>query len=167
MFKLAWSKNGTPNTLSGTADDCDITDLTAYKFNVFLSHEIPSGNIAGDISFNNNSNTVYASRKNTNGGGEVTQTSKTFHELNTNYGDVPAEGLFTVNYTCSISGEEKLTMLWQVNDSTAGETNAPERVEFVGKFVPSPDADITRIDYNNAESGDFAAGSNLSALGTD
>ena len=162
---MAWAKNGTPLTLGSTLDDLDITDLTAKIFNQFLVHEIASGNTAGDRTFNNNSNTVYAMRKATNGNADQLLTSKTFYELNTNIGTFG--DWFTVDNTISISGEEKLSLISLVNGSTAGAGTAPERVEFVGKFVPSPDADITRIDINNAESGGFLTGSNISALGTD
>ena len=37
----------------------------------------------------------------------------------------------------------------------------------MGKFVPSPDANITRIDINNPNGGSFDTNSNLSALGSD
>ena len=163
---MAWAKNGTPDTLGSAGDDLDITDLTAKIFNQFLTHVIASGNMAPDLTFNNNANTVYASSKSTNGGGASTQTSKAFHEFNTSLG-VWSSSEFYVNNTCSISGEEKLSIIFLATGGTAGAANAPERVEFVGKFVPSPDADITRIDNNNVESGDFDTSSNLSALGTD
>lgn len=166
MFELAWSKNGTPDTLGSSGDVLTISDLTASKFNVFLAHIPASGNMAPDLTYNNNSNTVYASRKSTNGLVESTQTSKAFHEFNTSLG-LWSSSEFYMNYTCSISAEEKLSIISLVTGGTAGAANAPERVEFVGKFVPSPDADITRIDNNNVESGSFATSSNLSALGTD
>jgi hypothetical protein len=163
---MAWAKNGTPDTLTTSGDTLTISDLTAKKFNQFLTHIAASGNMAPDLTFNNNSNTVYASRKSTNGGGTSTQTSKAFHEFNTSLG-VWSSSEFYVNNTCSISGEEKLSIIFLATGGTAGAGNAPERVEFVGKFVPSPDADITRIDNNNVESGSFDTDSNVSALGTD
>jgi len=159
---MAWEKNGTPDTLTGAGDDIDITDLTAKKFNQFLSHELASGNTAGDRTFNNNSNAVYAMRKSTNGATDITLIDKAFHELNTNlafFGD-----WFIIDYTFSISGEEQLTIIHLVNRATAGTGVAPERVEFVGKFVPSPDAGITRIDIHNVASGSFGTDSNLSAV---
>ena len=163
---MAWGKNGTPLTLGSALDDLDITDLSGLKFNQFLTHIPASGNMSPDLTFNNNSNTVYASRKSSNGGAEITQTSKAFHEFNTNL-ILWSSSEFYMNYTCSISGEEKLSIVFLATGGTAGASNAPERVEFVGKFVPSPDADITRIDNNNVGSGSFDTSSNLSALGSD
>ena len=159
---MAWGRNGTPNTLSGTADDCDITDLTAKQFNVFLHHKIVTGNANQVLSFNNDSNSVYADRYSASGGADGTQTSQT--NLQTNNYNTDS---FTVSYVCSISGEEKLMMWWKVNQGTAGAANAPNRVEMVMKYVPSPDADITRLDMNNSTSGDYTTGTNASALGTD
>ena len=161
---MAWAKNGTPNTLSGTADDCDITDLTAYKFNVFLFHKMQdTSNTAMGLTFNNNSNSVYARRGSSNGGTDFTSTSG----ANWNMQGVTTDDEFFIAYVCSISGEEKLGIMFTVSGGGAGEANDPERKEQVGKFVPSPDADITRIDLNNADAGNYGIGTNLSALGTD
>lgn len=163
MFKLAWSKNGTPNTLGSELDDMDITDLTAKKFNQFLIHKLGVSSENERITFNNNSNTVYADRYSYNGV-EVTATSGTYH--NPNWSN-SAHDHFLVIFECPILNEEKLMIAFQVDRNTAGASTAPNRIEFVGKFVPSPDADITRIDCNNSSTGGYATGSNISALGTD
>jgi len=161
---MAWAKNGTPNTLTGTADDCDITDLTAYKFNVFLAHVIASGSIRIFENLNNNTNSVYAYRTSENGGADSTGTSQTKSNNNSVAG---AGDDFIVQYLCSITGEEKLSIIYVVDQQASGASTAPSRQETVRKFVPSPDADITRIDLNNNHTGDYAVGTNLSALGTD
>lgn len=162
---MAWARNGTPNTLSGTADDCDITDLTASKFNVFLNHIIPSGTAYPRYTFNDNNNSVYARRQSGNGGADSTGTSEAYHDHTFDGGN----DNFVFSYICSISGEEKLGIWFGSGSNGSGATNAPDRWEFVGKFVPSPDADITRIDLANGNSGssDYATGTNLSAIGTD
>ena len=160
---MAWNKNGTPLTLSGTADDMDITDLTAKKFNVFLIHKLFSTDTRMDLNFNNNANAVYAQRQGYNGGSDTTSVSQTKHRVNL---DGAADELHII-YTCSISGEEKLTIHSAMTNSTAGAGTAPARIEWAEKFVPSPDADITRIDLNKFGSGGFAISSNVSAIGTD
>jgi hypothetical protein len=160
---MAWARNGTPDTLSGTADVMTISDLSAYKFNLFLVHKIPSGISQLNTTFNNNSNTVYASRHSENGATDVTETSKPdIYNLTTN-GNYDNFGIL---YVSSISGEEKLIINNTITANT-GASNAPDRLEIVAKFVPSPDADITRIDMSNAGAGDYAAGTNLTAIGTD
>ena len=158
----AWARNGTPNTLSGTADACSITDLTAKKFNQFLFHKLNSGN-ANNVSYcNADTSSVYATRYSQNGGTDATLTSRA--NLETNF--VNDEEFF-VYYCCSISGEEKLFINFVVHHVAAGATTAPQRVEFASKYVPSPDADITEMDFTNTDTGDFAAGTQSSALGGD
>jgi len=164
---MAWAKNGTPYTEASTSDDMDITDMTAKKFNQFMVHSsAASGNqTQQNFTFENNSNSVYARRSNGNGGTDATGTSATF--FTSNYGVSNWGDQFTVMYVSSISGEEKLAIYHVVWGNTAGAANAPERVEVVAKFAPSPDSDITRIDSNNSASGSYQTGNNISALGTD
>lgn len=162
---MAWAKNGTPSTLTGAADVITISNLIAKKFNVFLSHTLATvGNTQQKFTFNNNSGAVYAERYNVNGGADAVLTSQTSFSpdpTGTN------EDKFAVIYTCSITGEEKLLYNFGMTQGSVGAGTAPQRIETVDKFVPSPDADITRIDEINGSAGDYAIGSNLSAIGTD
>ena len=159
---MAWIKLGT-TTLGSAGDSMAITDLTAKKFNQFLWHDLSSGNTSTSIRFNANSNAVYSHRNSGNGGADSTQVSQTIIDEPLDY----ANDRMNIHYVCSISGEEKLGMMWEVTRGTAGATAAPNRAEMVYKFVPSPDADITQISYTNDQSGDYDTSSNLSALGTD
>ena len=159
---MAWGKLGS-TTLGSAGDDLDITSMTASKFNQILYHTIPSGATDGRITYNNNSNSVYARRGSNNGGTDFTATGVAYAEST----HTTATDKFSVSYLCSISGEEKLQILSYVDYGTAGAGTAPNRLEFVFKFVPSPDADITRIDMNNTQSGSFDTSSNLTALGSD
>ena len=160
---MAWGKNGTPSTLTGAADVITISDLTAKKFNVFLNHVIGSTTVDIDQGFNNNTDTVYAIRKSADGGADATAVSDTKIDKSTT-----ATTIFDINYTCAIVGQEKLTIGFLVNQNTAGAANAPSRIEYVGKFVPSPDATITRVDIiNTGTTNEYSISSNVSALGTD
>ena len=161
---MAWGKNGTPLTLGSALDDMDITDLTAKKFNQFLWHKIASSDAVGSMTFNNNANSVYARRRSTNGGTDSTLVSQA--AILYDIGDVNDE--FVIGYICSISGEEKLILAFHNNRQATGAGTAPSRGEYTAKFVPSPDADITRIDFNNTTgSGSYDTSSNLSVLGSD
>ena len=161
---MAWARNGTPNTLSGTADDCDITDLTANKFNQMLFHAIASGQVNSTCTLNNDGTSVYAFRYSDDGGTDGTGTSQLGLDSDYSYNNTSS---FKVGYLISISGEEKLYISFEINAATAGASNPPNRREWVSKYVPSPDADVTRIDWNNSGTGDYAVGTNLSAIGTD
>ena len=158
---MAWARNGTPTTLDSTGDDLDISDLTAKKFNVFLEHEIVSGAVSSDVTFNNNGNSVYASRTNNDGGSDATSVSQTNYSFGIANNDI-----FALMYFCSISDEEKLGITFMISAATGAGT-APQRREEVQKFVPSPDADIVRIDFTNISGGSYDTDTNLSALGTD
>jgi len=160
---MAWAKNGTPSTLGAAADIITIADTTSKIFNVFLNHVIGSTTVDIDQGFNNNTGTVYAVRKSANGGADATAVSDTKIDKNTT-----ATTIFDVNYTCAVVGEEKLTIGFLVNQSTAGAATSPSRLEYVAKFVPAVDAPITRVDIiNTGTTNEYSISSNLSALGTD
>ena len=161
---MAWGKNGTPSTLTGVADVITISDLTDKKFNVFLTHAISvTGNTQHKFRYNNNNNPVYAETYNVNGGsdnGLISQTSFSPDPTGTN------DDKFSVIYNVNITSEEKLSIAFGIAQNASGSGIAPMRIETVHKFVPNPNVNITRIDLINGSAGDFAIGSNLSALGT-
>ena len=162
---MGWSKNGTPSTLSSNGDTLEITDLTASKFNQFMFFGIPSGSTAyGHLRFNADSTSVYAQRYSSNGGADSTNTSISNIYGNADSASVPQ---FDIWYVNSISGEEKLVIGFLMDSNTAGAGNAPNRREIVGKYVPSPDADITAVEQDNQGTSDWASGTNLTALNGD
>jgi hypothetical protein len=74
---MAWSKNGTPDTLGSAGDVMTISDMSAKKFNVILDHELATGNIDNaKWTFNNNTSSVYAYRHSKNGAADGTSTSQ-------------------------------------------------------------------------------------------
>lgn len=161
---MAWAKNGTPHTLTGVAADVEITDLTATKFNQILAHILPSTNAAQDFTFNSDSGSLYASRDSTNGGSDTTGTSEAFIEMRFN----SSEEYFHVINTSWISGEEKLAISHMISGGTAGAGNAPQRGEYVFKYVPASLTDtITAVKFNKNTFTNYATGSNLSVLGSD
>ena len=163
-IKLAWGKNGTPTTLATPTEPMAITDLTANKFNVFMSHSYKGDGTFAAYKFrlNANAGSVYANRYNSNGGGDGLQANQTY----LNWGENVNYDHFHIIYCCSISGQEKLLIAWDMSAGVAGAGTAPDRRENVAKFVPSPDADITVVSLFATGSG-AGTGSNLSALGSD
>ena len=161
---MAWAKNGTSNTLSGTSDDCDITDLTAKKFNQILFHKIPSGNARAYTTFNDDNGTNYAERYSLNGGTDGTLTSSSkFVSVGYYY---PANTSFGVAYFINIATKEKLLISFLIDDNGSGSSISPIRVQLVGKWTNTSNQ-VTRIDQNNDHTGDYTTGTNLTALGTD
>lgn len=158
---MVWQKNGTPDTLTVAGDVATISDLTAAKSNLFLWHKITSGEGSNDMTFNNNTNSVYAFRQSVNGAADGTFVSQA--DITMGISDTNED--FIIQYFSSVSGEEKLGIGFQCNRRVVGAGNAPFRAEYISKFVPSPDADITRIDMDNLTgAGDYGIDSNLSAL---
>ena len=164
---MAWNKNGTPHTLTGAADTITISDLTAKTFNVFLSHTIGTGSasqIQERIRFNADSGSNYALRQSRNGGADATGTSDNSVYL---YDNNPDGERLIINYVINISTQEKLAIAFTAHTNTAGAGTAPVRQETVYKWV-NTSSQITGVSLNNVYgNGDFATGSNISALGTD
>jgi len=158
---MAWAKAGT-TTLGSAGDDLDITSMTANKFNQILVNSFYSGDTDGKMTFNNNSNSVYAYRRSVDGGSDTTGISQV--SMGWYWGTT--DELWVSNFV-SISGEEKLGVSWGIFSDTTGAGTAPHRMERTDKFVPSPDADITRIDRHNDSTGSFDTNSNISVLGSD
>ena len=162
---MAWAKNGTPDTLSSTSDTLTISDLSSLKFNVVLSHTIPSGNTATYIYLNNdNASGNYARRQSEDGGADATGTSQNNVVYDTG-GD--AHDKFSITYIFGLSSEEKLSIGFGINRKTAGEATSPTRGEFVWKWNDTSNT-VDRVDDDtSAQSGTYASNTNLSALGTD
>jgi len=163
---MAWAKNGTPNTLGSAGDDLDITDLTAYKFNLFLAHTFATGgNTRLNYTLDNTGANDYAYRSSINGGTDSTETY--LARFNSN-ASTSADDNFEVTYGINIDSEEKLFIQFHIQNNGSGSGNAPDRTETVAKKDTSTDTgQYTRIDINNDSTGDYNTGSNLSALGTD
>lgn len=160
---MAWQKNGTPDTLGSAGDTLQITDLTALKFNVFLNHNLSTGAIDSDIRIDNISTGTYAERHALNGTEAAPTTSQTEYNNDVNIGSTDR---FNIIYGINIATEEKLFISHTCDANTAGASNAPNRVESVGKQSGTSTA-YTRIDVLNTQAGSYDTDSNLSALGTD
>ena len=162
-IKMAWAKNGTPDTLTGTNAGVTISDLTSTIFNVNLSHVIKSTSTNARIRFGSSSidtGSNYASRESNDGGTDTVRTSQTNIIAQVNNLD-----FFHVFYAVNISAEEKLIIIHMAENVVAGAGTAPSRAEVVAKWVN------TSNQYDNVQvyptSGLYAIGSNISALGTD
>ncbi len=161
---MAWEVNGTPDTLGSAGPDVEITDLTAKIFNQFLAHNLVSTTAAQDLTYNSDSGSLYASRKSLNGTTDITAVSQALVDLRFNSN----EDYFQVINSLWVSGEEKTSISYMVSNNTDGAGNAPNRGEFAFKYVPSPLTDtINAVKLDKGAFTNYAADTNLSALGTD
>ena len=161
VVEIAWAKNGTSHTLTGTGDVIEITDLTAKKFHFVLCHLLQSGAINPNPKLDADGGSVYARRASQDGTSDATSVNDT--KLS-NF-NITAYDFFAVSYFANISGEEALMLQFVIRSNTAGAGNVPIRLEYASK--DSGTTQFTGIDFDNAGTGDYASGSNLSALGTD
>lgn len=159
---MGWAKLAS-TTLASVNDTIDSGTITAKKFLHYFSHAINSGNIRTQTRYNSDTGSNFATRGSHNGGADSTNTS-----LDRIYIDEdPASGnIFSVVYGINISTQEKLIIVFNVDQYAIGAAQAPHRRETVGKWSNTSDA-ITSVQMLNDGTGDFAADSNLSVLGTD
>jgi len=160
---MVWAKNGSPVTLTGTASTASISDMTSTVFNVIMVHYINSGEIATGFRVSGDSASNYAFRTSKDGAADGARANE--GSMNTMLEDNHSYPVFAVHYLVDISGEEKLVIANAVRQNTAGASNMPTRQETVAKHATT--AVITSFDIYEAGSGDFAADTNISALGTD
>ena len=161
---MVWAKNGTPDTLTTSGDILSISDLTANIFNEFMSHVIQDGAVDTALRLAGVSATDYASRFSSAGGSDSTETNHTDIRMENTSG----KDIFQVIRAVNIDSEEKLVIIHTVDAGNSGVTNAPDRTEIVGKMdTTTTSGQFTQVDVINTDSGDMAADSNLSALGSE
>ena len=162
---MAWSKNGT-TTLSSAGDTVTVSSLTATDFNVFLHHQLATTATNNRVTYDNNSNTDYAWRQSVNGGADGTATSQ--DQTNWNNGVGGSDDRLSIVYVINLDSEEKLGIGWQVAQNATGAGTAPYRREWVDKCDTSTNTgQFTRIDMNNASTGDYDTGTNVTVLNGD
>tara|TARA_R110000744_G_scaffold345909_1_gene451349 strand:- start:566 stop:1480 length:915 start_codon:yes stop_codon:yes gene_type:complete len=104
----------------------------------------------------------YASRLSVDGGTERTAINANY--IADGWFSDPNEYISEINIA-NLAGKEKLIIGHTGGANTAGAGTAPKRMEWVGKFVPSPDVDVSSILITG--SGTFAVGSEIVVLGWD
>ena len=160
---MAWQKLTTSSSL-GSETEFNTDNYTSNKFQQIMMHSLSAPGGYDKVGFNNNTNTVYAQRTSVDGGADATSVSRPYNDVNVSDATTP---VFVVMYLINITGEEKLAIGFQTQQLTAGAGTAPQRIEMVWKFVPSPDADVTSVDYYNSGSNNYVADSNITVIGTD
>lgn len=153
--------------LSSAGDTLDTSTITAKKY-LWIQAFIPEGaGHHGYIYFNGDdggSNNNYARRGSINGGNDITTTDD--DEINWSHDTNTAKylNMFVIN----ISDKEKLCIAEYMDYGSSGAGNAPNRIEWVYKWV-NTSAQISSVKlYNNkASSNDFPIGTTLKVWGSD
>jgi hypothetical protein len=160
LIKMAWSKNGTPNTLSSSDTDCDVTDLVAGRFLVYLKHRITSGLSNNRMTFNN-SNTGYTGRYEADGTGYTLGSVAYVSQHTNSSGDS-----FAIGYVANIPTQQKLVINFIAGSSATGAGTAPTKYQQYWKWNNTADS-ITRIDTTDTLAGSMDTGTNLTVLNGD
>ena len=153
--------------LSSAGDTLDTSTITAKKY-LWIQAFIPEGaGHHGYIYFNGDaggSNNNYARRGSINGGNDITTTDD--DEINWSHDTNTAKylNMFVIN----ISDKEKLCIAEYMDYGSSGAGTAPNRIEWVYKWV-NTSAQISSVKlYNNkASSNDFPIGTTLKVWGSD
>jgi len=159
---MAWAKN---NSVS-EVDPIDLSITTATKFNATMNHNIASGSTdivyrVGNSSVDTGSN--YAYRSSTNGAADATATSASWIAIDSGAANPDS---FIMSYFINLSGEEKLFIIFQMDQGSTGAGTAPDRRETVGKWTnTSNQIDTLQVLENGT--GSLTIDSNLTSLGTD
>ena len=149
-------------TLGSSGDKLDSGTITAKRFLRVEIHTIATGGaIKENITFNNSRGNEYSRRRSNDSASDSTDTSQPQLEV---YGDTTQDRYLGLNII-NIADKEKL-VIGEYVINTTGAGNAPNRSEFVGKWV-NTSAQITQIEIDNTGAGSYDTGSQMTIWGTD
>ena len=161
---MVWEKLAT-TTLESDGDTVDTDTITVKTNNAFVSHDLQSGNIGGLNRINSDTGSNYASRFAIDGGSEWSLGTQPYwySDFNpSNPYDIYGNGIIQ-----NVANEEKLQCSFFVKQIGTGSSQPPSYQKHVGKYVTSPESDMSSFQMVNIESGDFVTDSNLTLFGTD
>jgi len=162
---MAWGKLGS-TTATGTVNSLDSPTYTGNVSQQIFYHDFKgTGGNMESLKFNDSgSATVYAFRGSRNGGTDSTPVNQ--NNIQTN--DSAFGESFAVIYVCAVVGEEKLVIGREYDGNTTVGSPYINRHNFVGKFVPSSDAPITKVALDSVDGNrTYIVDSNISILGSD
>ena len=147
-----------------SGDTLDTGTFTTKPYMMVLCYTVGSGTVHPLLHFNNDTASSYAFRYSPSGTSDVTGINQTYLRFQGGISGNPRQ--FSVGFFNSDSDEEKLLINQLISAQTTGAGNAPTREEQVGKWANTSN-NITQVDANNGQSGDYASGTELVVLGYD
>jgi hypothetical protein len=148
-------------TASGTTD-FDTGTISAKKYLWGQCYLVESSGDHFNIRFNSDSGTNYAGRRSTNGGSDVTDTSKAQIAINTN-----SSNKFLNFFIVNNASNEKLMIYNLVEAGTTGAGNDPKRREGVAKWTNTSNQITSMVLAVDAVGGLAQAGSEFRLWGSD
>ena len=159
---MTWTRLG-HTVLGGVSDNISVT-FTPGKHLYIEYNIIASGQVDAFITFNNDTGTSYNYRLSANQAADSTGGAGTTNfpiQANIATARTLRGGMYILNL-----GSEEKTVIGHYILYTNGATNAPDRQEFVGKWI-NTSVQISEIEFTNADTGDYNTGSYLTVWGTD
>lgn len=147
-----------------SGDTLDTGTFTTKPYMMVLCYTVGSGTVHPLLHFNNDTASNYAFRYSPSGTTDVTGINQTYLRFQGGISSSPRQ--FSVGFFDSDSSVEKLLINQLISAQTTGAGNAPTREEQVGKWANTSN-NITQVDANNGQSGDYASGTELVVLGYD
>jgi hypothetical protein len=157
-----WEELANVDLSGGSADLLSSGTITAKKYLWVQAYIEPTGTVDIDVTFNNDTGANYARRNNYNGGTDSTNTSQNNLQWSNNVTVPQFMNCFIINN----SANEKLSIMEQVRQGTAGAGTAPDRYHISGKWA-NTSSQITEIDITNGESGSYDTKSFIKVWGAD
>jgi len=112
--------------------------------------------------FNGDGGANYSKRSSTNGGVENTRINRTWIDLESGGQTQRFANMFIINNAST----EKLCIYHQMDYGASGSGTAPNRIEGVAKWA-NTSSQITSIEWDQRDAGDYAAGAELRVWGAD
>ncbi len=153
------------DTLGIAGDTIDVSSLADKRYLMILHHAIATGgSVVSSERYNADSGSVYSGRFSVNGAADGTEVSQTGMQ---DVGITTGLESFQVEYVGNLAAEEKLSIKQMGDNSTGtGAANAPRRIQRVNKWAETTNP-IDQVQNINADTGDFAIGSETVVLGWD
>lgn len=160
-----WQFLGSDDNSGGADTSLDVSGMTVKKLLQIIDFDETSGGGIRRMRFNSDSGSLYADRSSANGGTDSTRTSQSYYDYSRSVDTTPE---FSITDVVNINGEEKLMISHSVAQSTVGASNAPQRKESVGKYVPSPlTDDIDEVNISENSSNNLTTISSIDVAGAD
>jgi hypothetical protein len=112
--------------------------------------------------FNGDGSSNYSKRTSTNGASDNTRTSRTWIDVESGGQTQRFANMFIINN----ASNEKLCIFHQMDYGGSGASTAPNRIDGVAKWTNTSDQ-ITSIEWDQRDAGDYAAGAELRVWGSD
>lgn len=153
-------------TLGSAGDTITLSSIPARKYLKIRAYLLATGGgIEAYMRFNNDSGSNYTHTHVVDMSGAAGSANTSSNEIRIEASPI-SNPIFAEIEAVNVQTHAKLLMSRQVNRGTTGAANAVGSRDLYGKWE-NTSAQINRIDFINAEAGDYAIGSEIIVYGTD